>query len=307
VVSSFTLEGELVRRAKQYVVHTQLPYRVVAAELTPSRADLVMWCHVAGQPGDADSFGYFSVHVLNVEAGLKPNTPRIDIYDHSRGACAPAYALTPRVPSLGSEYLIAGLGCGLLGWYSLATGALVRAVRLPGVQQQSRYFASLSLFTLSPSLDCPSAGRSYLAAAPAASPAALLFLLDDSLGVSQQVALVAALGPPRGVAPPPPQLLRPPEPPSREVEPARPERWRDVRQVQFSSGPPQARVITPATPSWTKDYEEEEQRREAREREARERERQQQELEQQRLQREWERRELERAKRQRERQQRAKR
>ncbi len=36
---------------------------MVAAELTPSRRDLVVWCHVAPQAGDFDSFGYFSVHV----------------------------------------------------------------------------------------------------------------------------------------------------------------------------------------------------------------------------------------------------
>ncbi len=41
--------------------------------------------------------------------------------------------MTPRVPGLGSEYLVVGLGHGMVAMYSLATGALARAVQLPGV------------------------------------------------------------------------------------------------------------------------------------------------------------------------------
>ncbi len=41
----------------------------------------------------------------------------------AQGHSAPAYALSPSVPSLGSEYMFAGLGCGVVGVYSLATGA----------------------------------------------------------------------------------------------------------------------------------------------------------------------------------------
>jgi hypothetical protein len=39
-----------------------------------------------------------------------------------QGQAAPAYVVTPTVTPLGSEYLITGLGCGVLGVHSLATG-----------------------------------------------------------------------------------------------------------------------------------------------------------------------------------------
>lgn len=52
---------------------------------------------------------------------------------HCRGTSPPAFAVTPRVPGLGSEYLVVGLGHGMVAMYSLATGALARAVQLPGV------------------------------------------------------------------------------------------------------------------------------------------------------------------------------
>ncbi|GFH29496.1 uncharacterized protein HaLaN_28166, partial [Haematococcus lacustris] len=41
-------------------------------------------------------------------------TPRIDVYDHSQGSAAPAYALSPAVTALGSDYCFFGLGCGQL-------------------------------------------------------------------------------------------------------------------------------------------------------------------------------------------------
>ena len=49
-------------------------------------------------------------------------TPRIDIYDHSNGQAPPAYAVSPTIGALGSEYLFVGMGCGMIGVYSLATG-----------------------------------------------------------------------------------------------------------------------------------------------------------------------------------------
>ncbi|KAG2500495.1 hypothetical protein HYH03_001274 [Edaphochlamys debaryana] len=217
VVSTYTLGGELVRRAKQYAVHAQMPYRVVAAELTPSREDLVVWCHVGAQAADVDSFGYFSVHVLNVESGLRSHTPRIEVYDHSRGACPPAFAVSPRVPGLGSEYLVVGLGHGLLGFYSLASGALVRAVQLPGIPPHVRYFSCLSLFTVAPALACPNSGKSFVAVTPANSTATHLYELDDDPAVRQTVSLVSGLGPTRDVAPPVPP--DPVLPSSTEVDP----------------------------------------------------------------------------------------
>lgn len=59
--------------------------------------------------------------VLGLDS-LKPTTPRIDIYDHSDGTQAPAYAISPAVTALGSEYLFVGLGCAVVAVYSLATG-----------------------------------------------------------------------------------------------------------------------------------------------------------------------------------------
>ncbi|GFH09638.1 uncharacterized protein HaLaN_04818, partial [Haematococcus lacustris] len=49
-------------------------------------------------------------------------TPRIDVYDHSQGSAAPAYALSPAITALGSDYCFFGLGCGAVAVYSLATG-----------------------------------------------------------------------------------------------------------------------------------------------------------------------------------------
>ena len=69
------------------------------------------------------------LQVLNIEQ-RKPMTPRIDVYDHSGGKNAPAYAISPAVRSLGSEYLFVGLGGGFIGVYSLATGVGVGAGRL---------------------------------------------------------------------------------------------------------------------------------------------------------------------------------
>ena len=59
--------------------------------------------------------------VLNLEA-MRPLTPRIDVYDHSNGAQPPAFAASPTIGALGSEDLFVGLGCGVIGVYSLATG-----------------------------------------------------------------------------------------------------------------------------------------------------------------------------------------
>ncbi|GLI68278.1 hypothetical protein VaNZ11_012636, partial [Volvox africanus] len=204
VISTYTMDGQLVRRAKQYVVHTQLPYRVVAAAMTPSCRDLVVWCHMAPQAGDVDSFGYFSVHVLNVEEGFKPLTPRVEIYDHSKGAAPPAFAVSRRVPGLGSEYLIVGHAHGLLGFFSLSTGAVVRVVQLPGVPTQSPYFTCLSLFMVAPNVECLNAGKSFVAVNPAQSNSTHVYELDDAGGIQLNVRAITAYAPPPGAAPPPP-------------------------------------------------------------------------------------------------------
>jgi hypothetical protein len=63
---------------------------------------------------------------------MRPVVPRIDAPDPSFGTAPPAFALTPALPGLGTEYLVMGLGAGMLGVYSLATGQLV-AELFPGI------------------------------------------------------------------------------------------------------------------------------------------------------------------------------
>ena len=67
--------------------------------------------------------------VLNLEA-MRPLTPRIDVFDHSDGMQPPAYAASPTIGALGSEYLFVGLGCGVIGVYSIATGVVAEETGL---------------------------------------------------------------------------------------------------------------------------------------------------------------------------------
>jgi hypothetical protein len=73
--------------------------------------------------------------VINL-AAMRPLVPRIDCPDPSHGTVPPAFALTSTLPSLGSEYLIMGLGAGMLGVYSLATGQLVSEL-YPGIPHRA--------------------------------------------------------------------------------------------------------------------------------------------------------------------------
>ena len=41
-----------------------------------------------------------------------------------QGTCPPAFTITPVTPAMGSEYMFVGLGCGVVGAYSMATGKL---------------------------------------------------------------------------------------------------------------------------------------------------------------------------------------
>lgn len=59
--------------------------------------------------------------VLNI-AAMRVLVPRIDVTDPSGGTSAPAFALSDTLYGAGSEYLMIGLGGGILGVYSLATG-----------------------------------------------------------------------------------------------------------------------------------------------------------------------------------------
>lgn len=104
-------------------IYTYTQTQVVAAGMTPSLRDLVVWIRIAAQEGDPHSFGFFSAHVsvcvcvrvcvfmcvymcvcglnhkgdlslmglsvslclqiVNIES-MKSNVPRIDVYDHSQ-------------------------------------------------------------------------------------------------------------------------------------------------------------------------------------------------------------------------------
>ncbi len=160
--------------------------------------------------------GIMSAHVVNMSSA-RPVTPRIDVYDHSnvrrrgkggggvreendglrvcrdvcwraagcvlrtrsQGTAAPAFALTPPVNTLGSEYMFVGLGCGMVGVFSVATGELFISRRMPapiarsapdrhaprsaragqlvrelslGMPATSQHFAALALFEVAPVL-----------------------------------------------------------------------------------------------------------------------------------------------------------
>lgn len=63
---------------------------------------------------------------------MRALVPRIDTPDPSYGTSAPAFALSNTLAALGTEYLIMGLGAGMLGVFSLATGHLVSEL-YPGI------------------------------------------------------------------------------------------------------------------------------------------------------------------------------
>ena len=46
-----------------------------------------------------------------------------------QGRSPPAFAVSPTVDVLGSEYLFVGLGCGMVGVHSMATGKTLLTTR----------------------------------------------------------------------------------------------------------------------------------------------------------------------------------
>lgn len=60
--------------------------------------------------------------VLNI-AAMRALVPRIDVADPTYGTAPPAYAITPSFKLMGTEYLFMGIGAGVIGVFSLATGA----------------------------------------------------------------------------------------------------------------------------------------------------------------------------------------
>ncbi|GAX78878.1 hypothetical protein CEUSTIGMA_g6317.t1 [Chlamydomonas eustigma] len=183
VISSFDYpSGNFIRRSKQYVNVGKYDYKVVSARLTDSKRDLFIWCRIPASEDDHDSFPTFSCHVLNLEA-MKPLTPRIDVYDHSDGTNAPAYAVSPTVSALGSEYMFVGLGCGVIGVYSLATGQLVRELVL-NLPASSPFMIALDLIIVTGSPGAhKNTGRVLLAAVPSRSMHVHLFEVNDELSV----------------------------------------------------------------------------------------------------------------------------
>jgi hypothetical protein len=55
-------------------------------------------------------------HIPNYLPAQPPLSPA------AQGRACPAYALSPPVHALGSEYMFVGLGCGVVGVHSVATG-----------------------------------------------------------------------------------------------------------------------------------------------------------------------------------------
>jgi hypothetical protein len=53
------------------------------------------------------------VSLEGLQASIR--VPRIDVYDISRGAGLPAFALSPAINTLGTEYLFMCLGAGVGG------------------------------------------------------------------------------------------------------------------------------------------------------------------------------------------------
>jgi hypothetical protein len=162
--------------------------------------------------------------------------PRIDAPDPSYGTAAPAYALTPALPSLGSEYLLLGLGAGMLGAFSLATGQLV-AELFPGIPHRAwgdlevfasgvvaaaredgagrpadagagtvalpgfalGHYASLALARFGSAVAaCGDSGRTLLVAAPAGGKGVYVFELD--MAAARMAAEEAAAAARRGAA-----------------------------------------------------------------------------------------------------------
>lgn len=64
IISTFDAQTrELVLRSQQRCRVGKVAFRVVAAELTPSKRDLLLFCHIPGIQGDRDSFDTLSIQV----------------------------------------------------------------------------------------------------------------------------------------------------------------------------------------------------------------------------------------------------
>lgn len=130
--------------------HTHTQTQVVGARLTPSKRELVVLCRLAPQDGGSSDTATTTLTATTISlSSMRAAVPRIDLPDVSWGAagaggCAPppAFELSRSLVTTGSEYLLADLGCGVVGVFSLATAQLVRELRLhsmsPTAGQQQR-------------------------------------------------------------------------------------------------------------------------------------------------------------------------
>jgi hypothetical protein len=149
--------------------------------------------------------------VVNLER-MKIAVPRIDLPDPSKGRLPPAWAVTSTLASLGSEYLLADLGAGVLGVHSLATGQLVQQISLEGYPASGPPLLILQHIKVGQLQGLvPNSGSVLLAATPEGSACVLLYWEDCSMATTAvQRRLAAAFprppGPPPGEPPAPPTL-----------------------------------------------------------------------------------------------------
>jgi hypothetical protein len=106
---------------------------VVGAKLTPSKRELLVLCRTAPHPEDSTALSTLTATTISLSS-MKASVPRIDLPDVSHGTTAPAFDISSPLVTTGSEYLLADLGCGVVGVFSLATGQLVREMRLHSMQ-----------------------------------------------------------------------------------------------------------------------------------------------------------------------------
>ncbi|KAF6259108.1 hypothetical protein COO60DRAFT_1700968 [Scenedesmus sp. NREL 46B-D3] len=192
VISSFdAASGELLMRAKQRCTFVRAGMKVVSAELTASKRELLIFCLVAPHQEDPAAGHAFAVSVINL-ASMRQLVPRIDVHDPSEGTAAPAYALTPALNTTGSDYLLMNLGCGVAGAFSLATGQLVREIasglQEPKLQRPGGcYFCALALLRVGEKHGrCSNAGRTFLCCAAAGGQA--VYVLELGLEEAAQQA-----------------------------------------------------------------------------------------------------------------------
>ena len=123
--------GELRGRELVKAAWEKVPFEVCGASFTSQNHELVLVTKSKAPEEEEEREvlqPHFSVFLVCLKTGnLK--APRMDVAFHEDGR-PPAYALGKTVPVLGTEYLYFGLGCGHVGVFSFATGAMVKDIEL---------------------------------------------------------------------------------------------------------------------------------------------------------------------------------